>query len=291
MKNMAPLVSIVVCVKNGEKEINGCLTSILNQTIKDFEVIVVDDLSTDNTGKLIKAFRDPRIKYIKNSEWLGPLKSRNNGIKQTLGTYIFMTDSDCVLSKDWINEGLKSLSENNVGVEGRVVYVSESYEIVFSDYVMKNDTGGNYMTGNVAYRKDVLELVGGLNEEIRYFSDRALGLKVKKLGRIAFNRNMTVTHPNVKKTPKTLMRLAIRVEDRAFLFREFKDRGDGVIVGRILQPFNLAKIFFPPLIFASLFFTRLKREDYSLLPFTYVYAVLERLHFWKSCARNRVLLL
>lgn len=287
---MRPLVSVVICVRNGEKCVAGCIESLLNQTFRDYEIVIVDDASNDRTVELISRFKDQRIKCLRNKEWFGIPKSRNIGLKKASGKYIFFTDADCTVSKDWIEEGLSCFADNCVGVEGRIIYVSENYQPAFSDNVMENRDGGKFMTANVAYRRDTIETVGGLDERIMYHTDRDLGFRVMKHGKVCFNKNMIAVHPQVILTPKKLISMASAIGDRAYLFRRFGDKE--LISWRILTPFNLAKIFAPELILVSLFFNRFRRkEDFELLPYTYVYAVLERLHLWKACATYRVFLI
>jgi glycosyltransferase involved in cell wall biosynthesis len=287
---MRPLVSVVICVRNGEKCVAGCIESLLNQKFRDYEIVIVDDASNDRTVELISRFKDQRIKCLRNKEWFGIPKSRNIGLKHASGKYIFFTDADCTVSKDWIEEGLSCFADNCVGVEGRIIYVSENYQPAFSDNVMENRAGGKFMTANVAYRRDTIETVGGLDERIMYRTDRDLGFRVMKHGKVCFNKNMIAVHPQVILTPKKLISMASAIGDRAYLFRRFGDKE--LISWRILTPFNLAKIFAPELILVSLFFNRFRRkEDFELLPYTYVYAVLERLHLWKACATYRVFLI
>jgi glycosyltransferase involved in cell wall biosynthesis len=287
---MRPLVSVVICVRNGEKCVADCIESLLNQTFRDFEIIMVDDASNDRTVKIISGFKDQRIKCLRNKEWLGIPKSRNTGLKHARGKYIFFTDADCTVSKDWVEQGLSCFADDCVGVEGRIIYVSENYQPAFSDNVLENRDGGQFMTANVAYRKDIVEVVGGLNEKIKYRTDRDLGFRVSEHGKVCFNKNMIAVHPQVTVTPKGLISMARAIEDRAYLFRRFGD--EALISGRIMRPFNLAKIFAPELILVSLFFKRFKRkEDFRLLPYTYIYAVLERVYFWKACAKERVFLI
>jgi glycosyltransferase involved in cell wall biosynthesis len=97
-----PLVSVVMTVKNVQSTIDACLRSILSQTFEDFEIIVIDDYSTDRTAKIIRALDDKRINYFKNEKWLGITPSRNRGIQRTRGAFIFFTDGDCIASKNWI---------------------------------------------------------------------------------------------------------------------------------------------------------------------------------------------
>jgi glycosyltransferase involved in cell wall biosynthesis len=287
---MRPLVSVVICVRNGEKCVGGCIESLLNQTFRDYEIIIVDDASNDRTVEIINRFKDQRIKCLRNKEWLGIPKSRNIGLKHASGKYLFLTDADCTVSKDWIEEGLSCFADDCVGVEGRIIYVSENYQPAFSDKVMENRNGGQFMTANVAYRKDVIEAVGGLDEKIKFRTDRDLGFRVIKHGKVCFNRNMIAVHPQVILTPRGLISMASAIGDRAYLFRRFGDKA--LISWRIVNPFNLAKIFVPELILVSLFFNRFRRKrDFDLLPYTYVYAVLERFHLWKACAKYRVFLI
>jgi GT2 family glycosyltransferase len=175
-------------------------------------------------------------------------------------------------------------------VEGKLVYVSENYQPTFSTQFLENIKGGHYTTGNVAYRKDLIEAIGGFNEIINWYRDRDLGLRVAKLGKICFNENMLAVHPLVMQTPTGLIKSAKRVESRVYLFKKFGDRVS--TYWRIMKPLNLAKIFFPPLILMSLINGRFKtREDLRLLPFTYLFAILERFHIWKACAKYRIFLI
>jgi GT2 family glycosyltransferase len=263
----------------------------LDQTPSDFEIVIIDDMSSDNTKNIIEKFDDKRIRYFKNQKWLGISKSRNRGLEYAEGEYIFFTDGDCWVSKNWIKEGLKYLKDPNcIGVEGKICYVSEDYEPTFSDRVMENRYGGHFMTGNMAYKKRVIETVGGFDERFTSLEDRDIALRIMKHGKICFNPKMIAYHPQVILTPKRLVESAARVRNRVLLFKKFGEKG--FLLWRILFPFNLVKILFPPLIFSSLFFKRFKNSgDFKLLPFAYVYAICERLQLWRECAKERVFLI
>ena len=221
---------------------------------------------------------------------MGIAKSRNIALNDSSGKYIFFTDADCTANKKWIEEGLSSFENGYVGVEGKLVYVSENYQQTFSTKFFENMEGGLYCTGNVAYRKDLIEAVGGFNERINWYRDRDLGLRITKLGKIHFNEDMIVVHPLVIQTPKGLIKSARRVESRVYLFKIFGDRVS--IAWRIINPLNLAKIFFPPIILISLLHGRFRtKEDFSLLPFTYLFAILERFYIWQASAKYRIFLI
>jgi len=284
-------VSVVMCARNAEKYIENCISSLLDQTFENFEIVIVDDMSSDNTANIIRKFDDKRIRYFRNKEWLKIAKSRNKGVKYANGRYVFFTDADCTVSRKWIEEGIKYLEDKNcVGVEGKIYYVSKDYEPTFSDHALENRSGGQFMTASAAYRKDVVMNVGGFDERLDYLDDREIALRIMRHGKICFNPNMIAYHPRVIMTPAKFIKSAAQTKNRVILFKRFGERK--FMLWRIVEPLNLAKAVFPPLILTSLFFNRYKtREDFRLLPYTYVYVILERLHLWKTSAMERVFLI
>ena len=91
--------SFILCVFNGEKTINNCINSILNQTYSDFELIIINDGSLDNTLNIINLIKDNRIKLV-NQKNHGLSYSRNVGIKNSKGKYILFVDSDDTISNN-----------------------------------------------------------------------------------------------------------------------------------------------------------------------------------------------
>lgn len=283
--------SVLLCVRNVEQYIGDCIRSILDQTFTDFEVVVIDEYdSNDKTENLIKNFKDKRIRYFRNYKFLGISKSRNLGVKYSRGDYIFFTDGDCVVSNDWIEQGLKFLKDPDfAGVEGKSYYVSKDYIPTFSDHTYEGKRGG-FMTNNVAYKKSIIESIGGFDERYSCHEDRDIGLRILRVGEIGFNPNMIVYVQQETLTPSDLIIRANATRNRVYLFKRFRDKE--LLLWRIVDPWSLAKIICPPLIFASLFFNNFKTlDDYKLLPFTYAKAVLERLQLWKECAKERVFLI
>lgn len=90
----SPLVTVFMAVYNGQKYISEAINSILNQTFRDFELLIIDDGSTDNTIDNIKLFTDDRIRLIQNHKNLGLFVTRNYGIDQAKGKYFAILDSD-----------------------------------------------------------------------------------------------------------------------------------------------------------------------------------------------------
>ena len=91
-------ISVILPVFNGERYIQKAIESVLNQTLTDFELIIVNDGSTDNTSNIINEFSDSRIKVI-TQENLGPGASRNNAFQHVSSEYVMYLDSD-----DWFDE-------------------------------------------------------------------------------------------------------------------------------------------------------------------------------------------
>lgn len=105
-------VSVIIPAYNAEKFIKFCVDSIINQTYKNLEIIIVDDGSTDKTELVIKDIDDNRIKYIKkNNE--GVSKARNDGIKYATGEYLIFVDSDDWLEKDAISKIVECIKNSN----------------------------------------------------------------------------------------------------------------------------------------------------------------------------------
>lgn len=278
-------------VHESEKYLRKCLQSLLAQTFRDFEIIIIEDPPFDRTKEIVVSFKDRRIKYSRNEKRLGRYKTRNKCVQNAMGDYVFFTDDDCTFSKDWIAEGLKFfMNTGSIAVEGRTYYVSETYKPTFSDHVVENREKGHFMTCNMAYRKSFIQSVGGFDERYERLGDRDLGLRAVKLGRVDFNPKMIVFHQKVTLTPKEFVRKGREIRNRVFLYKKFGERA--LFRRRIVSPLSFLAIAFPPLILASLFGDRFKtREDYILLPYVYIRLIYERLNLWDICAREKVFLI
>lgn len=111
-----PFFTIVVTVYNKEKYIKQCIQSVLNQTCDDFELIVIDDCSQDNSIKIVEEFDDKRIKIIKNIKNEGVSSSRNTALKFAQGKYIYFVDCDDELRQTLLLEAKKELLKDEASV-------------------------------------------------------------------------------------------------------------------------------------------------------------------------------
>jgi glycosyltransferase involved in cell wall biosynthesis len=89
-----PEITVLMSVYNGDKYLRQAIDSILNQTFEDFEFLIINDGSTDNTAEILQSYHDPRIKTISNRKNEGLIKSLNKGLEVAKGIYIARQDAD-----------------------------------------------------------------------------------------------------------------------------------------------------------------------------------------------------
>lgn len=118
MPGMRPAVSIIIPTYNREKLVCKAIKSVLKQTFNDFELIVVDDASTDHTQTAVEQFQDSRIRYLPHQHNAGVCAARNTGLAAAQGHYIAFLDSD----DEWLSDKLEKQvirferAPNQVGV-------------------------------------------------------------------------------------------------------------------------------------------------------------------------------
>lgn len=185
-----PKVSIIIPVYNGEKTLEQCLTSILKQDYENYEIVVVDNNSTDKTKEIIKDFqsKNKEVKYL-----FEPTRARgaarNTGEKTASGEIILMTDSDCVVPEVWIKRMIKPiLSEGYEAVQGFEENIPDDFwnryrHIKFTERFEKikmSEVIGKIDTKNFAIKGDSLKKTGFTSR--KYFSgnDAELSIRLAK---------------------------------------------------------------------------------------------------------------
>ncbi|ODS32212.1 MAG: family 2 glycosyltransferase SpsQ [Candidatus Scalindua rubra] len=281
-------VSVVLIVFNERKYIKKCIDALLRQTFLDFEIIVINNGSTDGTGEIINSYNDTRIKYFVENSKCGLSRLRNIGIEKSGGEYVFFTDGDCIPNKYWLEEGLRTLQDRKyVGVEGKTYY--ESANTTISNVVMESHKGF-YMTCNIGYRREVLDKINCFNPSFTYgHEDRDLAIRVLKYGEICFSEDMIVVHQLKKLSIKRLFTLAERAGNMVYLLKINGKESGGQLRKNILYPNNLLIILFPPLLILGKTF----RSKYDLLLafFQYFAYIYERIVIWKAAIRYRIFIL
>ncbi len=122
------LISIIVPVYNKSEKISRCLDSILNQTYKNLEIIIIDDCSTDNSYEICDNYRkrDSRIKLFKNSRNLGVSETRNFGLKNITGDFVGFVDADDFIDKKMYETLMLYLKNYNMDFVQCGYYINES---------------------------------------------------------------------------------------------------------------------------------------------------------------------
>ncbi|WP_174728972.1 glycosyltransferase family 2 protein [Mesobacillus harenae] len=186
-------VTVVIPTYNVENYIVQCLKSVLNQSLTDFEIIVIDDVSSDRTVELIKtlAEKDPRIKLLINKKNSGPAHSRNRGIKEAAGDYVAFLDSDDWWDHDRLNEMVgiaekfdaemvcddQMLIDDNKTVPWGTVFtnggliIAEPTKFSAADFINNNMGLKPLLKTNFLHRNNIL-----FNEDLRYGEDYLLFL-------------------------------------------------------------------------------------------------------------------
>jgi glycosyltransferase involved in cell wall biosynthesis len=189
-----PLISIVIPTYNHSIYLKKALTSVINQTFENWEVIVVDNYSSDDTSKIINTYNDPRIKYIKNHNNGVIANSRNNGIKFAKGEWIAFLDSDdwwkpeklktCVdffnNQVDLIHHDLKIISNKSHFFERKAFKSRQLKKPILIDLLVN----GNLITNSsVVVRRKMLKNIGLINEDPKLIAaeDYNTWLKISKL--------------------------------------------------------------------------------------------------------------
>lgn len=106
-------VSVIIPVYNKEKYIYKCIDSVINQSYKNLEIIIIDDCSSDNSLNIICNFMDKRIKVIKLENNMGVSYSRNIGIKNSSGDYICFLDADDYWNRSKIEKQIRFINKKN----------------------------------------------------------------------------------------------------------------------------------------------------------------------------------
>ncbi len=207
-------VSLIVPIYNSSEYLNKCIDSLLNQTLKDIEIILINDGSTDKSEKIIKSYNDKRIKYIsKKNEGIG--KTRNRGIKEATGEFIAFVDSDDYLNEHFCEYMYKKAHNDNCELVICNFFEDRGnlYGIKFKDFedtsLKENpDLLNNINLGpcNKLYFLDMLKKNNIYFEENLKYEDAPFVVKTiktaKKIGKINDYLTYYVIHENSETTTR-----------------------------------------------------------------------------------------
>ena len=187
-----PIISVIIPSFNRGYCIKTCIESVLSQTFEDFEVIVVDDASSDDSFAQIQSISDPRVRYVAHESNRGGAAARNTGIEWAQGEFVTFLDSDDCWMPQKLEKQLQRLLEKG-----------EEYGLVYTWFIRINPAGEelgrdshsidgpaldkllvkNYIGtfSSVMVRKSALEAVGGLDEKMRSCQDWDLFIRLSRI--------------------------------------------------------------------------------------------------------------
>ena len=219
-------VSIIIPTFNRENLIRKAIDSVFLQDYQNFEILVIDDCSTDKTGDVIKSYQDNRIIYIKNKKNYGAAKSRNIGISKATGDFISFLDSD----DEWLPEKLISelrlfeqypdciaVSFNQIFINGKnnkIIKKKPLLKGAIDDKKFVNQTEflrGNALTTNdFTIRKKALTKINGFDEGLAARQDWDIWIRIAEVG--------LVLQSNIKMTKKFIFhgqQISLNLEKKA----------------------------------------------------------------------------
>lgn len=195
------MISIVIPLYNKEKSITATLESVLAQTYTDYEVIVVDDGSTDHSANIVRELANVKIRLICKSNG-GVCSARNRGIEEAKGEYIALLDGDDFWDKDYLAEQVRMIedfpeaamwginyAETNNGklIRRLTTGLPDGYRGYVENYFMiQNRSSDLFCSSSVVIRRDVFDKVGLFDERIKYAEDSDMWFRIIASEKVAF---------------------------------------------------------------------------------------------------------
>jgi len=199
-------ISVVIPVKNEESKIEQCLEAVFNQTLKPYEVIVVDGHSTDRTVERARKF-PVRIFYEEYHTRAGACQI---GVENAEGNFIAFTDADCIPEKNWLENLAKEFDNGIIGVGGGIKNIGEglwenSINLAMETFLgsansiqgrfFKDKRYVNSISGcNSMYRKGDILKVGGFDVRLSTAEDTELNRKFLRIGKLLYTPNAVILH-------------------------------------------------------------------------------------------------
>jgi glycosyltransferase involved in cell wall biosynthesis len=189
-------ITVIAATYNRKELLEKLINSLLNQNYKDYEVIIVDDGSTDGTDKFLENIKDKKLTFFKQKN-LYPAVARNTGIKHAKGNIIAFTDDDCIADKNWLKEIENCFEENKdiLAVEGKTT----SYDTTPFTKQVINENGQKYNTCNLAVYKKILIEIDCFDEDYPFgtLEDQDLAARILRKGKIKFCDKAIIVHPPI----------------------------------------------------------------------------------------------
>lgn len=219
-----PKASIVIPAYNAGAYIIKTLDSIVSQSLDDFECLVIDDGSTDNTAELVTAYQDQRIQLIRQANSGGPAAPRNQGLSHATGEYIFMFDSDDIMLPDKLLASVAALDAH------------PDADMVFTNFQSINDAGELLNANYLQEYETLWQLLPAKDAEINPLEPSAL---FNALIRVNFIGTSSVALRRSALGPEDIFNESMKnSEDRLFWTRFVKTH-KALFLNRVLHQYRI----------------------------------------------------
>ncbi len=191
--NNSPILSVLLPVYNHAKYVSKAIDSILSQTYKDFELIIIDDASTEDLMSILSSYTDSRIRLHSNDKNIGVTKTLNKAIKLSRGKYLARQDSDDISFSKRFEMQIKAFDNEQVGLVGTWAHAIDfKGEVVPKTYLQQIREVGDYQIkdylkqknclvhGSVMFRKEVVDKIGYYDPELYFAQDYNYWLRIAK---------------------------------------------------------------------------------------------------------------
>lgn len=262
-----PRISVIVATYNADRTLKACLESLERLDYPDYEVILVDDGSTDSTPQI--AFMCPSVRCLRHEKNLGLSAARNSGIAAATGEIVAFTDADCRADEDWLYYLAGAFSTGEyTGVGGPNLLPPEDSTVAAAvmaspggpAHVMLTDRQAEHIPGcNMAFYKCALEEIGLFDPVFRRAGDDVdLCWRLQQAGyKIGFSPGAFVWHYRRSTIGEYLKQQHGYGEAEAFLVRKhpeyFNSVGGSIWRGRIYTPSKFGVLLRPSMIYRGLF--------------------------------------
>lgn len=188
-------ISVIITTYNRANLLKDAIESVLGQNFQNFELIVVDDCSSDNTGDIVRKFQDKRISYLKHKKNMGDAAAKNTGIRAARGEYIISLDDDDLMVswalEELIGQFKKSTKSNLGGVYGWSWWIYNKGKtlklLTFqkSGKIFKVALKNQIFT-NILLKKEVFDTIGFYDETLSSGYDHDFYLRLAKVYDVDF---------------------------------------------------------------------------------------------------------
>lgn len=177
-------ISVVVCTFNRLAMLKKCLESLQRQTYRNFEIIIVNDHSSDGTRQYLEAVQFPNLTIVHHEKNLGLSPSRNDGINQAQFGLVAFTDDDCVAGEGWLLEIKKAFDERDADFgAGQTFLVSENYQGHFPERIVTNQNARWPKGNNLIIKKKIFGAIGLFDPVMDYYSNDDSEIAIRAISR------------------------------------------------------------------------------------------------------------